>query len=197
MPKIRHDLFYLNHFEKYGPTPKGVGWNSLKNQQIRFAKLLEALPKDLSDATIVDAGCGFGDLYLYLKRHDRLPKSYIGIETLEPFAKIAHKRTARRIVCADILQDPLPQADYYLISGVLNTLTKFETYLFLYRCYAHADKGVVFNCLYGDKESNVYNYIDENDLLIIIKKLGAKIFYRTSGYIKNDLTVGICAQSLG
>ena len=196
MPKIRHDLFYLSSLEKHGTTPKGLGWNSYKNQQIRFEKLLDALPSNLHNTTVVDAGCGFGDLFLYLKKHNRIPKNYIGIESLERFASIAEKRTKRTIVHADILRDPLPKANYYLISGALNTLTKFETLLFLRRCLEHANKGVVFNCLYGDKESDVYNYIDKNNLLSMIKKLNAKLFYHTSGYIENDITVGICAQSL-
>ncbi len=191
MPRIPHDSFYLKAFAKYGINPKGVCWIDQKRQFLRFSKLLEALPDDLSKTTLADAGCGFGDLYLYLQKQGISPKHYIGIETLNEFATIAKRRTKQTILHRDILKDDLPSADFYLCSGALNTLSSFETRLFLQRLFEHAKQGVVFNFLCGDKASEVYNYIEENKIYTLIEALGGEIFYKSKDYIPNDMTIGI------
>jgi len=195
LPKVDHRRFYLNAYENYGVTPKGVCWNSEKNQYTRFAQVL-AILKDIQNCSVVDVGCGFGDLYLYMQKYKRIPKRYIGIDNIEEFVEIAKERTKQEILCKDVLYDKLPKADYYICNGALNTLTKFESFLFIKRAMQHSKKGFVFNFLEGKKESDVYNYIAYNELEEIVDQFGGKIFYRVKGYIKNDMTVGICARSL-
>jgi len=195
MPKIDNEIFYTSAFKKYGDNAQGVCWISQERQYIRFAKLLEALPKPLDGYSIVDAGCGFGDLYSYMQKHRLTPKRYIGIEILKDFTKIAKTRTQQQILCADILTDPLPSADYYLCSGMLNTFTRFETLLALRRMLLHAKKGVVCNFLYGAKQSKIYNYISKKELGMMIQALHAECFFQQSNYLENDITVGICVPS--
>ncbi len=198
MPKIPHKYFYLSALKKYGEhDPRSLCWNSLKNQQLRFEVLLEALG-DIKEKTVVDAGCGFGDFYLFLQKHDRLPKRYIGIETLSEFAQIARRNTRQTILSQDILVDTLPKADIYITSGTLNTLTLFETALFLHRIFKAADEAVVFNFLCADKESEMYNYIPKEKMYELLKQMKATIYFEKTKYIKNDMTIGVkkCAQSL-
>jgi SAM-dependent methyltransferase len=161
---------------------------------LRFEKICEAIKDDIKTATIVDVECGFGDFYLFLKQKNTLPKKYIGIEILKEFADIAKKNTSATIINADFLTLTPIKATYYICSGTLNTLDKFESYLFIQKALKYATKGFVFNFLYGDKESDMYNYISKEELKKLIK--GYKIFYKASNYIKNDMTVGICVQSL-
>jgi SAM-dependent methyltransferase len=194
MPKVPHERFYLNSFSKYNYDAKSLNWASKENQILRFEKIYEAIKDDIKTATIVDVGCGFGDFYLFLKRKNTLPKKYIGIEILKEFADIAKKNTSATIINADFLTLTPPKATYYICSGALNTLDKFESYLFIQKALKYATKGFVFNFLYGDKESDMYNYISKEELKKLIK--GYKIFYKASNYIKNDMTVGICVQSL-
>ena len=66
MPLIDNETFYSSAIEKHGVTAKGLNWASKENQLIRFNKILELLPKDLSELTLIDAGCGFGDFYNFL-----------------------------------------------------------------------------------------------------------------------------------
>jgi len=57
--------YYQNLFEQYGYDPKSIGWGSKNGKQsLRFEILCEI--GQLSHSTILDVGCGFGDLYAYL-----------------------------------------------------------------------------------------------------------------------------------
>jgi SAM-dependent methyltransferase len=195
MPKIPHKQFYLRSYKKYKYDPRSLNWVSKQTQIVRFQKIYEAIKDDITNSTIVDVGCGFGDFYLFLKQKKALPKKYIGIEYLSEFAKIAKENTSSEIINQDFLTIKPPKATYYICSGALNTLDKFESFLFIQKAVLHSQKGFVFNFLYGDKESDVYNYISKDDLTQLLK--GYKIFYKAFGYLKNDVTVGICVQSLG
>ena len=198
MPRIDQANFYLKALSRYGIGPKALHWLSKERQYRRFEVLLEALPKDLSFATIVDAGCGFGDLYLFLQERGIRVGRYIGIEQLERFVDIARSKTGCEIYPLDILRDPLPKAHYYLCSGALNTLTPFESHLFIKRMLDSATKGVAFNLLYAKKQSDIYNYFDDDRLEAMLDALGACIYFKRAGYIPNDLTLGVhrCAASL-
>ena len=79
MPRIDNEKFYTSAIQKHGITAKGVNWISSDTQRIRFKAILEMLPSDLSWITLIDAGCGFGDFFTYLKKKNKLPKKYTGI----------------------------------------------------------------------------------------------------------------------
>jgi hypothetical protein len=66
MPRLDNTSFYLDSLTSHGETAKGVQWQSAQTQQLRFKMLRKLLPDDLSELTLVDAGCGFGDLHRYL-----------------------------------------------------------------------------------------------------------------------------------
>ena len=136
MPKIDNKTFYSTAIEKYGITAKGVNWHSKESQKLRFDIILDMLPRDLSIYTIADAGCGFGDLYLYMLKKKRAPKEYIGIDSLEEMYAIALNNTGCEVVVADICTDALPSADFYVCSGAMNVLESFETHLFVQNCFS-------------------------------------------------------------
>ncbi|SFV51150.1 hypothetical protein MNB_SM-7-137 [hydrothermal vent metagenome] len=198
MPKIDPKYFYLSALQKYGISAKALCWNSKEHQYTRFEVIRQALPKDLGGITIVDAGCGFGDFWLFLQERGEKLSGYIGIESLEPFVHIAKERTKQQILHLDVLTDSLPQANYYITSGTLNTLTSFESFLFLKKCLDASKEGVIFNFLYGEKESELYNYIDDAKIAQMLESFQAEIFFDKVGYIKNDRTLGVrkCAPSL-
>ena len=199
MPKIPHEYFYKAAFEKYGVDPKALCWNDASSQRLRFEILLEALPKPLDSYSIVDAGCGLGDFYLFLQEKGVLPKRYIGIDSFEAFAAVAKRRTKQKIVCADVLHVALPKADYYVCSGALNTLSIFESLLFIKRCLDASSQGFIFNFLYGKKKSETYNYFDDALIETMLESFDAELFFSKKGYMQNDMTIGVrkrCAQSL-
>jgi len=189
MPRINNQQFYKSAITKYGTSPKGVHWNSKNSQEIRFEIILKMLPNDLQNYTLVDAGCGFGDFYNYLKERDKLPLKYIGIDTLDEMVEIASKKTSQQIIKANICKDKLLEADYYICSGAMNILDKFETHLFIQNCYNNSKYGFIFNLLHGDQESETYNYMTTMQIIDIKEHLKVKTLKTKVDYLKNDITV--------
>lgn len=187
MPTIDNQTFYLAAIKKYGQSAKGLNWNSSANQIIRFDQLIKLLPQDLQNFTVTDAGCGFGDFYNYLAQK---PKHYVGLDALEEMVIIAKENTSQDIRRCDLLQESAPVSDYIICSGALNILTRFETTMFLQNCYKSAKKGFVFNCLYGDRQSKTFNYLDEDFLEKIALSLGVNEVKYVQDYLPNDITVG-------
>lgn len=196
MPKIDSEKFYTSAIEKFGVSAKGVNWASKENQFLRFAAILKLLPDDLSNFTLVDAGCGFGDFYNYLKKKKRLPKQYIGIDSLLDMYSIASQNTAQEIMIADICKDSLPNADYYICSGALNVLTPFETHQFIRNCYSSSKVAFIFNALHGEKSSETYNYLSNANIQKIATSLKVKNIILKDGYLDEDITVKFFKQNV-
>jgi len=147
------------------------------------------LPQDLSAFSIADAGCGFGDFYLYMQKKLQEPKEYIGIDSLLDMYEISSERTGCEIIQADICRDNLPSADYYTCSGAMNTLKLFESHLFIQNCFSTCRDGFIFNILHGDKESETYNYVTTKHIYEIADKLNVDKVILKDGYLDSDITV--------
>ena len=183
--------FYTSAIKLYGTSAKGVNWHSKQTQTIRFKTILDLLPLELSTCSIVDAGCGFGDFYTYLEKKKKTPKSYIGLDFLDEMCSIASKNTGQEILLCDISKDSLPNADYFVCSGALNTLNKFDATLFIRNCYSTCRDGFIFNILYGDKESETYNYMNLDEIKTLAKALHVEKLIYKDDYLENDITVGL------
>jgi SAM-dependent methyltransferase len=190
MPRIDSEKFYTSAIKTHGITARGVNWASKENQLLRFNAILKLLPKDLSSYSIADAGCGFGDFYLYMGKKKKTPQKYIGIDSLTDMYSIASKNTGCEIFISDICKEPLINSDFYVCSGALNVLTKFETYQFIQNCYKSSKYGFIFNALHGNKESQTYNYLTTQEIKSIAKDLKIKKIVFESGYLEDDITVG-------
>jgi len=194
MPRIDSEKFYTSAIDMYGISAKGVNWHSKEYQEIRFDILLDMLPKDINDLSIVDAGCGFGDLYLYMQKRKRAPQNYIGIDSLSDMYEIASSRTGCEIIIADICKDKLPNADFYVCSGAMNVLNSFETHLFIRNCFMASRRGFIFNVLHGDKESETYNYLTISEIQKIGSDLDVNVVTLKDNYLQNDITVAFLKQ---
>jgi SAM-dependent methyltransferase len=187
MPRINNDKFYKNALKKHGANAKGLNWHDDYSQIKRFEIILELLSGDLVPKDIIiDAGCGFGDFYSFLKESHDI--SYTGYEIVEENIQIAKERTSQEIFHKDILTDALEMADFYIASGSMNILSRFETFLFIERCFEHSKKGFVFNLPYGKDESKNFNYFLPQEIKHFSKKFDCQMHLR-SGYLPNDFTV--------
>lgn len=190
MPRVDHDRFYRSSLETYGHTAEGVQWHSEHSQRTRFKALRQLLPPDLSALVVADAGCGLGDLYRFLAEHCDKPARYIGIDAVEPMVEAARARIGCQILLLDILKDPLPEADYYVCSGAMNTLTREETKSFIERCFAASRRGFVFNLLYGRDTSYSYNLCQPDDVREWTRHLDADLAIH-EGYLHGDFTAAL------
>jgi len=134
------DLTKINKYHEarirtYGPqSPMALGWNTRKSQEVRF-EVLSGIA-DLSDHSVLDIGCGRGDLKAYLG--ERFPGiSYTGIEQNETFFNLAIQKYGHlphtRFICSNFWTDEVPAADYILVSGSLN--------------YKNSDPGFVYKMI--------------------------------------------------
>ena len=190
MPRIDVHSFYADCLQRYGDTAEGLHFQSAKTQLDRFRVLRECLPEQLSELTLVDVGCGFGDLLRYLEEHGEAPGRYIGIDMHERMVATARERTGAEILLRDALHDPLPEADYYLCSGGMNTLTLEETRLFIERCYGASRRGYVFNILRGADASEIFNYRQPEEIAAWAEELGDDCRI-VDGYMYQDFTVAL------
>jgi len=186
MARIDQKTFYQNNYDTYGVSAEGVAWDSVQTQKRRFSAIASCLG-DVKCDTLVDAGCGFGDFYFYLKEKDMLPRSYTGLDLCEPMVKEAQIRTGCKIIQRDILKQTIPVADWYVASGSMNLLTRLETRLFIQRCFAKSRKGFVFNLLYGREHEGAYSYWLPHEIIELCRPLDAKVQIK-EGYMDGDFT---------
>lgn len=70
--------FIDNRYKKLGRSVGTAGWSSVETQSLRFQQLLNGF--DLENKTILDIGCGLGDLYNYINQVVTKNFNYIGID---------------------------------------------------------------------------------------------------------------------
>lgn len=185
MGRIDNERFYHAAIAEHGLNARGVHWRSKEAQEIRFDQLLSLLPSDVQE--VVDAGCGFGDLYSYMQGLNQVPNVYIGLDVLDVMVQEARRRTSQVIHQCDILNDPLIEGDFYICSGALNVLTRYEAHRFIRRCFDASKRGMIFNFLEGEDTSMIYNYLRASQIEALGKSLGARMEFR-SGYYRDDCT---------
>jgi len=187
MARIDQKNFYQDNYETYGVTAEGVAWDSAQTQKRRFSAILSCLGEIKND-TLVDAGCGFGDFYIYLKEKNRLPKAYTGLDLCAPMVKEARFRTGHKIIQRDILSQSIPMADWYVASGSMNLLTRLETAIFIQRCFEKSRKGFVFNLLEGREQQGSFSYWLAYEIITLCRPITEKIEIK-EGYMDGDFTV--------
>ncbi|MCH7532044.1 MAG: class I SAM-dependent methyltransferase [Gemmatimonadetes bacterium] len=111
---------YRQRYEDHGYSPRTLGWNK-DRQAIRFQSLSSLF--DLKDASVLDIGCGFADLYTFLKDNDQAPADYLGIDLVPELTEEAIRRLAGEPIsvrCGDFLAEDIPPVDFAFASGVFN-----------------------------------------------------------------------------
>ncbi len=191
--------FYKSSYGKYGVSARGVNWNSEFSQVVRFEVISDLLGDELKSSKIVDAGCGFGELYAYWQKCESLPLEYVGLDCLQNSVDISTKRFGDSpncsFTCRDVLRDDLPVADWYVSSGALNILSSFETWLFLEKMLKFSKKGIVFNVLQGYIRSENFNYQTKEDMKEFAKDKNLEIVI-VDGYLKNDMTIRMVKKNV-
>ncbi len=111
---------YNSRFDEFGRQIKTVGWGSKEDQKLRFEVLFRGLnPKG---KTILDVGCGLGDLIDFLEEKTDGDFHYIGIDVAEKLiyeAKSTWGKSGREFYTGDIFSIPLPIINIAVLSGAL------------------------------------------------------------------------------
>ena len=180
---------------RYGYSANALYWSSTDIQTLRFQVLSEIGIED--GASVLDVGCGFGDLAAYLQGQE-LTIDYQGID-LSPHLIDKGKEIYPRL---DLRQgdlfdlDPPPRAyDYLLLSGALNEpLADEGAYArrVIERMYESCRRGVAFNLLDRRNEWVARRFdlqsFDPGEIIAFCQTLGARCHLRDD-YLDNDFTV--------
>jgi SAM-dependent methyltransferase len=152
--------YFQNKLETYGATPKGVDYNSVESQEIRYQQLIK-LFKAGERYTLLDFGSGFGALYDYLTRlgHDL---HYYGYDISLPMVAKGQELHPGNPNCQFATQiDEIPIVDYAIACGTFNLKLDLESATWtgvvleaLGEMNAQARQGLAFNLLtkYSDPE---------------------------------------------
>jgi SAM-dependent methyltransferase len=187
--------FYREQLKHARAPHEALGWNDLESQQKRFEALCRV--GDLNSSTILDIGCGTGDLKAYLDLHYH-DFSYIGIDHMPEFIEHANKKMGEQprtfFVMCDFTTDGLSMADYILASGSLSYRSANAMYPFsiIRKMYQHARKAVAFNLLDGDYRyypaEHVLKGYNRYEILSYCLRLATRAELVT-GYLADDFTI--------
>jgi len=85
----RNILFYTDRLSRFGLDPRSLDWHSKESQRLRFGVLAQALP--LRNRTILDVGCGLGDMWEWFTEIGE-PVSYVGLDLTPEMVERARRR---------------------------------------------------------------------------------------------------------
>lgn len=190
--KTKLTNFYMDLLTRHGSySPKALSWNNEFTQFTRFKVLSEI--GNLSDKSILDVGCGFGDLYFFLAQKFK-NFSYLGIDIIPEMigqAKIKYPKAKFKVSDLDGIRSG--RFDYVLASGILSLkILNYRKRYFreIEKMFSACRAGVAFNMLN-------YEGHPDNETFIAWKKEEVRDFCRIltskvkliDDYLPQDFTV--------
>lgn len=122
-PHVEQAREYYAQCLKLEEPARQVSWRSRHDQELRFENLLEAIDeRGLGRGfSVLDVGCGLGDLWGYLRRSGREVTRYLGVDVVPEMVSRARRRHPEgRFEVRDILAEPLTERfDLVVCSGSL------------------------------------------------------------------------------
>jgi SAM-dependent methyltransferase len=170
--------FYESQYETYGYDPRSLGW-IVGSQQTRFREL--AGIGDLEGCSILDVGCGFGDLYGYLLDQG-IKVNYTGVDLSPHFLDIARMvYPDAEFFMADFEKEPIPgKFDWAFESGAFSLKLSDNKTLIrnsLKKMFKMVKKGIAADFLSSNaaiKDSSLY-YQDPEELRKFCNTLSERI----------------------
>jgi SAM-dependent methyltransferase len=143
--------WYEAHVQRFGYGYRALGFGRRSSQEKRFGAILGL--GELHGASLLDVGCGFGDLLAWLEARGVQPR-YTGVDLCQPMVAHCRKRFAgsdARFVTGDALTwTPEAPADFVVASGIFGLAARdARTRLrpTLARLFTFCRKGLAVNFL--------------------------------------------------
>lgn len=195
---MSHRKKILSHYEhRIRPGLDGyeiLDWASAASQQARFDVLADQV--DLANRSLLDVGCGVGDLWAYLHSAG-LAVRYTGVDISEKMIAEARRRHPQaEFLCGDPFADGVlagQMFDVVFCSGIFN-LNLGNNRVFLPqavgRLMTHVRERLVFNLLHvrAPWQEPTYAYYDPHEVLDTLGAMGLAACM-IDDYLPNDFTV--------
>jgi SAM-dependent methyltransferase len=130
LDKAAQIAYFEGLLAEHGANYLALDWNSTESQRLRFKVLKELLiyGKKASGVSLLDVGCGLGDLYGLLKADGTLHRNkitYTGFDISPKLIEAARKKyPGAKFETKDVLEERhLPSFDYIFCSGIFNIRT--------------------------------------------------------------------------
>lgn len=193
-----HEQMIRRHYEHrispQRPSHEVLDWASAESQRARFDIFVRHVP--LEGKTLLDVGCGLGDLQAYLEEHE-IAARYTGVDILGKMVQAASHRNPRAaFVQADIFHDsPFDNNSFDVVfcSGAFNlNLGNNQQFLptAVARLLALAGEHCVFNLLHhrAANPDRTYFYYDPQAIRVLMDQLNCPCEI-IDDYLHNDFTV--------
>ena len=152
-------VFYKAKFDKYGPTLRGAGWSKNTKSKKRYKVLTSFLKhtKAKKKISILDVGCGYGELTKYLPKN--ISYNYTGLDIVESMIDYANKKYTKkntRFLLGDITKIK-QRYDFLICNGIFtlkNNLTDTQMKNYVLKCinsfYKCSNVAFAFNIMSED-----------------------------------------------
>jgi SAM-dependent methyltransferase len=193
---------YQKSYKKYGVGPKALKWHSEKAARQRHEQIVADI--DFNGKSILDVGCGFGDIIPYIAdKSDAF--SYTGIDFVPEFIREAKKIYPEYIFLAgDYFKQPLEKKfDIIICCGALNGNYKDNLGFrkkAIRAMFDHAKECFVFNMAGRHpkpktaRRSNVW-FADSKKIFQYCETLSKKVLLKDN-YHSNDFTIVMFKENL-
>ena len=187
--------FYDRQLSRFGDSHSALHWKP-GGQHLRYSHLCE-IAGDLSGLSVLDFGCGKGDLYHFLSgRSDDL--RYCGIDVNEGLVELARKKHPdAEFLCVDIEETDLDRTfDVVLICGVFNLrIAGIDESMrnCLRRLFALSRKGLHLNVPSTDapRMDITLHYADPEALLCFARKELSPASVLHSGLVPDEFFLSV------
>jgi cyclopropane fatty-acyl-phospholipid synthase-like methyltransferase len=191
--------FYRELLHQFGPqSAQALAYHSRTTQIARFSALCKMLPKD-TPATLLDVGCGLGDLWIYLQTHGFTKLKYTGIDIIPEMIETAREKYSGQTFIVQDVDTLQTKHDYIIASGALTIVYESpETQLeyvqkYIRKMFEQTNIALGFNCLLPltDEESEPDpRYFDSNpQKLLTYCRLLTNNLELITGYLPDDFTI--------
>ncbi len=168
--------FYSSRLGLFGQRPEALRW-STQGQEARYAWISDVIGLR-AGATVLDYGCGFGDLFAYLKKNNH-SVGYTGMDINPDLIERAKGHNPGiAFGVSDIEEHPLAggvRFDHTVLCGVFNTKVEgaTESMMNIIRLlFFHTNISLVATALPSNARQKQFdlNYIDPEVLLEFIRQ---------------------------
>jgi SAM-dependent methyltransferase len=202
-------LRYKRKFRIYGWSYKSLRWKTEEAMIIRHQELIKDI--DISGKTILDVGCGFGDIIKTLEQKAKKempttprPFQYLGVDVVTEFINVAKKKYPKyKFSVRNYFEKPFKRNfDIILCCGALNSNFGEETMCFrknaIKTMFKRCNYALSFNMAgsypppQNTQNSTIY-FANSLEILKYCLSLTRKVIFRHH-YRRNEFTIVMFKQ---